>query len=68
MWVVCQFKDDGEMFINSRKARESMVNTLLELNQPIESIVLKEFETYAEADEYKKQIIAVDEQIKKTLN
>lgn len=62
-WVVCKFKDDGSLFVNSRKAREVMIAVLQELGQEIESIVLKEFPTFEEANVYKKQIELIDKKI-----
>lgn len=65
-YLVCQFKDeDGELFITTRNAREKMISVLIDLNQPIESVVLKEFETYDDASKYKSGIEYANKQIKK---
>lgn len=63
MWVVCRFKDDGSLFVNSRKARENMLSVLQDMGQEIESIVLKEFSTYEEANAYKKEMELVDKKL-----
>ena len=67
MWVVCKFKDGGEMFVNSRKARETMISCLLDMGQEIESIVLKEFETYEQANKYKTEMEEIDDKLDKIL-
>lgn len=66
-YVVCRFKDDGSLFVNSRKSRENMISVLQDMGQEIESIVLKEFPTYEEANKYKKEIEQVDKQIDEIL-
>ena len=68
MWVVCRWKDDSGLFITSRKSRESMINTLLELGQEIESTVVKEFDTYDEAMKYKKEIGGANDLIEQIKN
>lgn len=67
MWVVCKFKDDGSLFVCSRRSREITISCLLELGQEIESVVVKEFETYGEAIKYKIEIEEVDERLNKIL-
>jgi len=63
-YLVCQFKDESQMlFITTRKSRETMVNVLLDLGEEIESVVLKSFESYALADNYKKEMEAVNKTI-----
>lgn len=66
-YVVCRFKDDGSLFVNSRKSRENMISVLQGLGQEIESIVLKEFSTYEEAVNYKKEIEMVDKKLDELL-
>lgn len=29
MYIVCKFKDDGSLFITTRKSRETMINALI---------------------------------------
>lgn len=55
-YIVCKYKDDGSLFVNSRKSREIMLNVLLDIGGEIESVVLKEFETFDEAMAYKTDI------------
>jgi len=62
-WVVCRFKDDNSLFVNSRKAREVMINVLQDLGQEIESIVLKEFDSFEKAMKYKKEMEEVDNKL-----
>ena len=52
------------MFINTRKARETMISVLIDMGQEIESVVLKEFTTYEEALKYK----IIQEEIDDKLN
>ncbi len=68
MWVVCQNKDDGKLFISSRKARETMISVLLDLGQVIPSNVLTRFGSYSEAEKYKKEFEDSNKIITKTLN
>lgn len=68
MYLVCKFKDGGELFITTRKSREVMLSVLQGLGQEIESIVLKEFETYNAAMIYKKQIEDSDITINKIIS
>ena len=56
MYVVCRNKDDGKLFITTRGARERMVSVLIDLGQQVDSLVEKEFKTYADADAYKKKL------------
>lgn len=61
-YLVCQFRDEPHLvFITTRKARETMLNVLLDLGQEVESFVLKSFKTYDEADKYKKGIIQANQ-------
>lgn len=62
-YIVCKFKDDGLMFITTRQSRETMLNVLLDLGQEVESVVVKECETYQEAINYKASIEQVDKTI-----
>lgn len=68
MWVVCQNKDDGKLFISSRKARETMLSVLIDLGQEIPSKVLKDCNSYGEAEKYKKEFEQSDDDINKILN
>lgn len=68
MWVVCQNKDDGKLFISSRKARETMLSVLIDLGQEIPSKVLKDCNSYGEAEKYKKEFEQSDNDINKILN
>lgn len=68
MYLVCQFKDDGKLFITTRKSRETMLSVLIGLGQEIESIVLKECKTYSEANNYKMEIEKANQLINKTIN
>lgn len=67
-YLVCKFKDDGSLFITTRKSRETMLSVLQGLDQEIESIVLKEFETYNAAMIYKKGIEDSDNSINKIIS
>lgn len=62
-WVVCKFKDDGSLFVCSRRSREITISCLIDIGQEIESVVVKEFETYGEAIKYKIEIDEVDKKI-----
>lgn len=62
-YLVCKFKDDGTLFITTRQSRERMISVLIDLEQEIESAVEKEFDTYAEADKYKKEIEDINKMI-----
>lgn len=66
-YLVCQFKDDGFLFVTTRQARETMLSVLLDMNQEIESVVLKEFPTFIEANNYKKEIEAIDKKLDELL-
>lgn len=68
MWVVCQNKDDGKLFISSRKARETMLSVLIDLGQEIPSKVLKDCNSYGEAEKYKKEYEQSDNDINNILN
>lgn len=67
MWVVCRHKDDNTLFITTRAARETMLNVILDLGQPVDSMVLRQFATYIEADNYKKEMERIDKDINKLL-
>lgn len=66
-YIVCKFKDDGSLFITTRKSRETMLSVLQGLNQEIESIVLKEFETYKDAENFKKMWEEIDNKLEEIL-
>lgn len=55
-YIVCKFKDDGSLFVTSRKSREIMLSVLLEIGGDIESVVLKEFSSFDDAKKYKEEI------------
>jgi hypothetical protein len=63
VFLVCKFKDDGVMFVTSRKSREIMINVLLDIGGEIESIVLKECESFDEAMKYKTDLEEADRKI-----
>ena len=67
MWVVCQNKDDGKLFISSRRTREIMLSVLIDLGQEIPTRVLKEFIVFGDAEKYKKEFEITEKQINKTL-
>lgn len=63
-YLVCQMKDDtGMLFITTRKSRETLLSVLIDLEQEVESVVLKSFSDYSSADKYKKEIEAVNKKI-----
>ena len=62
-YLVCKHKDDGTLFITTRKSRETMLSVLIDLEQEVESVVLKSFDNYSLSDKYKKEIEAVDKKI-----
>lgn len=64
MYLVCKHKDDGTLFITTRRSRETMLSVLLDLGQEIESTVEKEFEHYSSANNYIKEIKIANEIIK----
>lgn len=56
-YLVCQFKDEPtNLFITTRTARERMISILIDMEQEIESVVLREFDTYEDANKYKQDI------------
>lgn len=67
-YLVCKHKDDGTLFITTRKSRETMISVLLDLGQVIPSNVLKSFGSYSEAEKYKKEFEDSNKIINKTLN
>lgn len=67
-WVVCKNKDDGKLFIVTRQARETMINVMLDLGQPPDSNVQREFKDYSDALKYKNDIENSDDQIDKIIN
>lgn len=66
-YLVCKFKDDGTLFITTRQSRERMISVLIDLQQEIESVVEKEFDTYAEALKYKTDIEKSNDLINKII-
>jgi len=68
MFVVCRNKDDNSLFITTRKARETMVNVLLDLGQIPESMVIKQCDTHAEADIFLREQERVDKELNNLLN
>ncbi len=67
-WVVCRNKDDNSLFITTRTARETLLNVLMDLGQEIPSNVLRQFENYDDALEYKNNQEREDKIIANTLN
>ena len=67
-YLVCKHKDDGTLFITTRKSRETMISVLLDLGQVIPSKVLKDCNSYGEAEKYKKEFEQSDNDINKILN
>lgn len=51
------------MFITTRASRETMLSVLQGLGQEIESVVLKSFNNYHDANEYKKEMERVDKNL-----
>jgi hypothetical protein len=64
-YLVCRFKDDGRLFITTRRSRETMLSVLIDLGQEVESTVEKTFATYEEAEKYRKDIENTDKMIDK---
>lgn len=63
-YLVCKFKEDGgEYFITTRQSRETMLSVLLGLGQEIESTVVKSFQNYTLANNYKKEMEGIDKKI-----
>lgn len=62
-YLVCKEKGSGRLFIVTRAAREAMLKMISALKMQPESIVLKTFPTYGEADRYKNDIEAADRTI-----
>jgi len=67
-YLVCKHKDDGTLFITTRKSRETMLSVLIDLGQEIPSKVLKDCNSYGEAEKYKKEFEQSDNDINKILN
>jgi hypothetical protein len=67
-YLVCKHKDDGTLFITTRKSRETMLSVLIDLGQEIPSKVLKDCNSYGEAEKYKKEYEQSDGDINKILN
>ena len=67
-YLVCKHKDDGTLFITTRKSRETMLSVLIDLGQEIPSKVLKYCNSYGEAEKYKKEFEQSDDDINKILN
>lgn len=67
-YLVCKHKDDGTLFITTRKSRETMLSVLIDLGQEIPSKVLKDCNSYGEAEKYKKEFEQSDDDINKILN
>lgn len=68
MYVVCRNKTDNSLFITTRAAREAMLKTFSLLNEPPASNVLKQCNTYEEANSYKKEQERVDKELNNFLN
>ncbi len=67
-WIVCRNKDDNSLFITTRSARESLLNIFMDLGQEIPSNVLRQFDKYDDALEYKNKQEREDKIITNTLN
>ena len=63
-WLVCKNKKDGDLFMQSRIEREYMLNVLMDVEQEICSVVVKQFLTVDEAGDYLFEI----EQANKLIN
>lgn len=65
-YVVCKYKkENGELFITTRQAREFMIRTITKMRQTVDSIVLKETDTYEQALKYKQDYESSDDLINK---
>ena len=67
VWLVCKNKDDASLFVTTRSARETMLSVIHDLGQQPDSIVLKSFATFEDADKYKKEIEDADRKINKAI-
>lgn len=56
MWLVCKRKHDGLLFVQERTIREGFINYMIDIGEPVESIVLKTFDDLKEAEKYIKQL------------
>lgn len=63
MYLVCKYKDNGQLFITTRAARETMINVLNGLGQIVDSTVEKVCDTYKQANDYKTEIEFIDKTI-----
>jgi len=68
MYLVCKNKGDGKLFITTRRAREASNSVLIDLGQTVESIVLKEFNTYEQAYKYQEQMKDADDKINEIIS
>lgn len=62
-WLVCKNKKDGDLFMQSRIEREYMLNVLMDVEQEVCSIVVKQFLTVDEAGDYLFEITQADKLI-----
>lgn len=68
MFVVCRNKTTNELFITTRMAREAMLRTFGLLNERPDSNVLKQCNTYEEANLYKAEQERVDRELNNIFN
>ena len=66
MYCICIDKETGELFIMERSERETMINVLLDLKQPIPSWVLNLKNTKNEAEKYVSDILESNRLINET--
>jgi len=66
-YLVCKFNRENKYFITTRTARESMINSLNEIGETVDSVVLKSFPDYNEAIKYKTEIEKADKTIDRLL-
>jgi hypothetical protein len=67
-YLVCKNKDNGKLFITTRKARETSNSVLIDLGHTIESIVLKAFDNYEQAYKYEQQMNNTDDTINQIIS
>lgn len=67
MYCVCQNKKDGELSIQERVDRETMLNVLINLKKQPEDFVVRMFDTKEKAEKYIVDITAAENLIKKSL-
>jgi len=68
MWLVCQDKTTGNLYVESRRTREISLHVLMQMGMPVGSIVLKEFEDLYDAEGYLVGITMVNKKINSILS